>query len=436
MHPRRHVPSERCFRPCLRYNPPTQCESFEQLLLLEEMFRRSDGMAENQVPEDIRCAILVACCPKDLKEYLDMSSDDLVSSDLRVKANTWIERKRDQQPKNLQQLVSKNHQGPTPVEIGAAQWGQEEWDDHASQDSQDWGGYPDASHQSCRWHENQLSEEMSFVHQGGKNKGEGKGKDGGKGKGKDGGKGGNHPVICWLIEHSADLLNKYQKGDDGRTAYHRLRGKSWNHKMVAFGEKVHYRINRKALTQEYKLDGRWGEGYFMGVKWRTGGSWIATGGGMCKASAIRRVGGHRRWDAEGLLQVKGVPWDHVQKDADPGEVRIRWLDPSLLPTPVVAEDDGPKRRRARLNKEDLYKFGFTDRCLGCQAIIQGGETRPHTEHCRARLENEMRNTAEGQVRLQKAKERLDTEMVEKLKKLTDKAQGGSAFQTSKKRSTM
>ena len=247
---------------------------------------------------------------------------------------------------------------------------------------------------------------------------------------------GNHPVICWLIEHSADLLNKYQKGDDRRTAHHRLRGKSWNHKMVAFGEKVHYRINRKALTQEYKLDGRWSEGYFMGVKWRTGESWIATGGGICKASAIRRVGGHRRWDAEGLLQVKGVPWDHVQKDADPGEVRIRWLDPSLLPTPVVAEDDGPKRRRARLNKEDLYKFGFTDRCLGCQAIIQGGETRPHTEHCRARLENEMRNTAEGQVRLQKAKERLDTEMVEKLKKLTDKAQGGSAFQTSKKRSTM
>ena len=74
-----------------------------------------------------------------------------------------------------------------------------------------------------------------------------------------------------------------------------------------------------------------------------------------------------------------------------------WTLP-LLPRPDVAEDDGPKRRRARLNKEDFYKFGFTDRCLGCQAIIQGGETRPHNEHCRARLENEMRNTAEGQVR--------------------------------------
>ena len=41
--------------------PANSVESFEQLLLnLEEMYRRYDGMAENQMPEDIRCAILVA----------------------------------------------------------------------------------------------------------------------------------------------------------------------------------------------------------------------------------------------------------------------------------------------------------------------------------------------------------------------------------------
>ena len=122
-----------------------------------------------------------------------------------------------------------------------------------------------------------------------------------------------HPVICWLIEHSADVLNEYQKADGGQTAYHRLRSKSWNDEMVEFGEKAHHRFNRKALTKEYKLDGRWYEGYFMGIKWRTGESWIATSGGILKASAIRRVGGHRRWDAEVLLQVKGARWDHVQK---------------------------------------------------------------------------------------------------------------------------
>ena len=52
-----------------RLKPANSVESFEQLLLnVEEMFRRYDGMAENQMLEDIRCGILVAFCPKDLKE--------------------------------------------------------------------------------------------------------------------------------------------------------------------------------------------------------------------------------------------------------------------------------------------------------------------------------------------------------------------------------
>ena len=155
MHPSRQVPSEQ---------PANSFESFGQLLLnLQEMSHRYDSMTENQMPEDIMCPILVTCCPKDLKEYFDVSSEDFVCSDLRVKANTWMERKCDQQSKNLQQLESHIHQGPTSMEMGTAQWRQEEWEDHASQDSQDWDGYPDASHQSCMWHENQLSEEMSFV---------------------------------------------------------------------------------------------------------------------------------------------------------------------------------------------------------------------------------------------------------------------------------
>ena len=46
---------------------------------------------------------------------------------------------------------------------------------------------------------------------------------------------GTHAVTCWLVEHAADLLNKYQLGEDGRTAYHRLRGKRWYHELVEFG---------------------------------------------------------------------------------------------------------------------------------------------------------------------------------------------------------
>ena len=85
-----------------------------------------------------------------------------------------------------------------------------------------------------------------------------------------------------------------------RTVYHRLRGKSWNHEKVDFGEKVQQPHQSQGIDKRIQTRRSMGRGV------RTGEYWIAKSGGICKASAIRRVGGHRRWDAEGLLQVKGV----------------------------------------------------------------------------------------------------------------------------------
>ena len=236
---------------------------------------------------------------------------------------------------------------------------------------------------------------------------------------------GSHPVTCWLIEHAAELLNKYQKGEDGRSAYQRLRGKPWTRDMVEFGEKVHFRMNQKAWPREYKLEARWGEGFWMGVKWRTGEQWIATTEGICKTSAIRRVGGHRRWDAEGLLKVKGVPWDHIQKDTEPGEVRVRFLDPALLPKPTIVQEEGTRRRRARMNREDFYKHGFSEGCQGCRSIIANGDARPHTEACRARMEEALRDTAEGRAKLLRAKERIDAEVAERGERMMARAEAGA-----------
>ena len=54
------------------------------------------------------------------------------------------------------------------------------------------------------------------------------------------------------------------------------------------------------------------EGYFMGIVWRTSESRIATKVGAYTTSAARRARGHRRWNGEGLLQIKGAPRDHPQ----------------------------------------------------------------------------------------------------------------------------
>ena len=117
---------------------------------------------------------------------------------------------------------------------------------------------------------------------------------------------GNHPLTSWMTEHSADLLNKYQCGEDGRTAYRRWKGKDFQGQVVEFGEKVHHRNNVKGENARNKMDGRWHEGYYLGTDWRTGSAWIGTSAGVIKASVIRRTGAHRRWDQEGVLGVRGI----------------------------------------------------------------------------------------------------------------------------------
>ena len=64
------------------------------------------------------------------------------------------------------------------------------------------------------------------------------------------------------MEHAADLLSKYNVGDDGRTANERLKGKKCQQETVEFGEKVHYLYNVKAKSKDEQLE----------VKWRRGGS--------------------------------------------------------------------------------------------------------------------------------------------------------------------
>ena len=151
-----------------------------------------------------------------------------------------------------------------------------------------------------------------------------------------------------------------------RTVYHRLRGKSWNHEMVDFGEKV-----RKALTKEYKLDGRWGEGYFRGENRR-----------VLDCQERRNLQGKRdpkSWRSSAVGCRRAVAGQRRTLRILVKFVYDGWTLP-YYPSQLLLRTTVPREDRARL-KEDFYKFGFTDRCLGCQAIIQGGETRPHTEHC-------------------------------------------------------
>ena len=50
----------------------------------------------------------------------------------------------------------------------------------------------------------------------------------------------DHPIISWLVEHSAYLLSHYQVGRCGRTPYERLKGKKVSRDICEFGESIRY----------------------------------------------------------------------------------------------------------------------------------------------------------------------------------------------------
>merc|ERR1712240_171121 len=214
---------------------------------------------------------------------------------------------------------------------------------------------------------------------------------------------GSHPVMTWLVQHAADCLSKYQVGEDGKTAYERWKGKPFNRPAVEFGEKIHYRKSAKG-PKENKLDAKWDEGYFLGFNWRTSEAIVGTKDGVVKASTIRRVGAHRRWDAEGLDAVRGVPWQwDPDSDVETQKLLVRHLteeEKAALAIPTPAE--GPRNvYRMRLKRDDFIEKGFTDGCPGCKAILSGGPVRGHTERCRKRMEELMQQTTAGQERIKR-----------------------------------
>ena len=74
----------------------------------------------------------------------------------------------------------------------------------------------------------------------------------------------SHPATTWMVEHAADLLNKFAVGEDGRTAYERVKGKKYRGEMIEFGRKVMYKIPCK--PEGGNMSERWVVGVWLGKR--------------------------------------------------------------------------------------------------------------------------------------------------------------------------
>ena len=229
---------------------------------------------------------------------------------------------------------------------------------------------------------------------------------------------GAHPLTTWIVEHASDMLNKFMKGDDGKTPYQRLRGKTFQGTTVEFGERVHYLENIKGAPRKNKLDGKWSEGFYLGTAWRTGAAMIGTRQGVVRSSAVRRVGEHRRWDAAGIMEMRGVPWKFTPgPDEEAQEPKIVWLPPQERHGAQGQRPEEPKPRRVYLKREDFFKHGFTEDCPGCKSMFGVGKDRkPHSDKCRARMEKSLGETDDGNERLKRSTERANQYIAGEIKR--------------------
>ena len=71
------------------------------------------------------------------------------------------------------------------------------------------------------------------------------------------------PVLSWLVEYSAVLLNKYHVNEStNTTAYQALHGQPASEKLAQFGERLYYLVPRRRRSN---MDLSWGIGVYLGT---------------------------------------------------------------------------------------------------------------------------------------------------------------------------
>ena len=76
-----------------------------------------------------------------------------------------------------------------------------------------------------------------------------------------------HAIMVWMAEYVAFLLNRFEVGHDGKTAYERLKGKKAKVNGLEFAEGVLFK-KKASQGQLGKLNIMWEDGIYLGVKGR------------------------------------------------------------------------------------------------------------------------------------------------------------------------
>ena len=91
----------------------------------------------------------------------------------------------------------------------------------------------------------------------------------------------DHVILPWLVKYSGLALNVGSVGEDGKTAYERRRGKKFLRVLPEFAENILWMQSER--TGDDKLESKWKDGIYVGLRIRSGELLVATEEGVVKA---------------------------------------------------------------------------------------------------------------------------------------------------------
>ena len=98
-----------------------------------------------------------------------------------------------------------------------------------------------------------------------------------------------HPTMAWLVQHAAMVLSYRVRGVDGRTPYHRARGRPFGGRLLAFGETCRYKLRAKEGIPDGGDGRKWHKGVFLGMSRRDGQYVLYGEGGIHESRSVMRV---------------------------------------------------------------------------------------------------------------------------------------------------
>ena len=240
----------------------------------------------------------------------------------------------------------------------------------------------------------------------------------------------NHPLVDWLLEHCCMILNTRVRGNDGQTAWSRVKGRAFNQRILCYAEAVLYKLPTKGpkSAPDGNMGARWLDGTFVGFSRASNSYMVLTPENkLVMARCIYRRPEANRWNAERLAQVKVTPWS--VRERAPIEVRLQ--DATEVEAPRPAANPVPVPKAFRITYNDLQKYGYTEGCQQCEYNEKYGRSKgglQHGEPCRQRILDELTKTPEGQARLDSYEEKVDRAIADRIE-AEDKAAasaGGAA----------